>query len=233
MLLVLPCQRSVGPAPQRRQKSGRQQSFSTFLWSNGAFRRCRPSDIRRRADLSPLQGRNLLLLAERGPRCACHPLISLQLSDDSDSSFSNAGAWSAVYLLVCYSPIEDGGLGLQSSQTGLTLACTGVWSLVFQFAFLPPVRLPLFSRSDRKISDLPACLASPSFNFVSGLSVSTRPYVSGTPFSSYSSLSSTGSLPSQSRPRHPKAPSSASQSGPVSTSLCSSPSLFCRQVPSS
>lgn len=64
-----------------------------------------------------------------------------------------------MYLLVCYSPIEDGGLGLQSSQTGLTLACTGVWSLVFQFAFLPPVRLHLFSRSDRKISYLPASLA--------------------------------------------------------------------------
>jgi len=59
------------------------------------------------------------------------------------------GAWTGVYLLVCYSPIKDGGLGLIPSQIGLTLACTGAWSLIFQLLFLPAVcdRLPSPART--------------------------------------------------------------------------------------
>ena len=62
-----------------------------------------------------------------------------------DTFYSSTGAWSGVYLLVCYSPIKDGGLGLITSQIGLTLACTGAWSLVFQLMFLPVVRRRLSS----------------------------------------------------------------------------------------
>ncbi|KAL7411367.1 major facilitator superfamily domain-containing protein [Mrakia frigida] len=52
-----------------------------------------------------------------------------------------AGSFGAVNLLVFYSPVAEGGLGMSASQTGTSLALNGIWTLLSQIAFLPPLQV--------------------------------------------------------------------------------------------
>ncbi|KIK57004.1 hypothetical protein GYMLUDRAFT_139083, partial [Collybiopsis luxurians FD-317 M1] len=52
----------------------------------------------------------------------------------------NAGAFDFIFLLVCYSPIERGGLSLSSSTIGLALSASGIVYVALQL-FIMPVML--------------------------------------------------------------------------------------------
>ncbi|KAJ3923297.1 major facilitator superfamily domain-containing protein [Lentinula edodes] len=78
------------------------------------------------AEVKPLSTKELL--ANQMIRCLCTSACFL--------SFVTT-AFDVVFVLFCYTPIQKGGLGLQTSQIGYALAISGVAAAFFQLVLMP------------------------------------------------------------------------------------------------
>ncbi|KAJ3851546.1 major facilitator superfamily domain-containing protein [Lentinula lateritia] len=78
------------------------------------------------AEAKPLSMKELL--ANQMIRCLCTSACFL--------SFVTT-AFDVVFVLFCYTPIQKGGLGLQTSQIGYALAISGVAAAFFQLVLMP------------------------------------------------------------------------------------------------
>ncbi|KAJ3862759.1 major facilitator superfamily domain-containing protein [Lentinula novae-zelandiae] len=86
----------------------------------------KPTQLVRSAEAKPLSTKELL--ANQMIRCLCTSACFL--------SFVTT-AFDVVFVLFCYTPIQKGGLGLQTSQIGYALAISGVAAAFFQLVLMP------------------------------------------------------------------------------------------------
>ncbi|KAJ4467452.1 major facilitator superfamily domain-containing protein [Lentinula edodes] len=87
---------------------------------------CFLQELVRFAEAKPLSTKELL--ANQMIRCLCTSACFL--------SFVTT-AFDVVFVLFCYTPIQKGGLGLQTSQIGYALAISGVAAAFFQLVLMP------------------------------------------------------------------------------------------------
>ncbi|KAJ4479490.1 major facilitator superfamily domain-containing protein [Lentinula lateritia] len=86
----------------------------------------KPTQLVRSTEAKPLSTKELL--ANQMIRCLCTSACFL--------SFVTT-AFDVVFVLFCYTPIQKGGLGLQTSQIGYALAISGVAAAFFQLVLMP------------------------------------------------------------------------------------------------
>ncbi|ESK92845.1 major facilitator superfamily multidrug- dha1 sub-family [Moniliophthora roreri MCA 2997] len=80
---------------------------------------------------------------EEPPKLGVQALLSIPfmraLSLSSFALSFNGTAFDVLFVLFCYSPIKNGGLGFSASQIGFSLASAGAASALMQLFFMPSV----------------------------------------------------------------------------------------------